>query len=99
MKTSGAAAFLASRDFLLKHRLDYETAIRDFKWPVQEQFNWALDYFDVIAAENTRPALQIVEEDGTETIRSFAELSVASNRVATFLSGLGARKGDCLLLM
>ena len=52
-----------------------------------------------IAAGNDRPALHIVEEDGTETIRSFAELSAASNRVANFLRSLGARRGDCLLLM
>jgi serine/threonine protein kinase len=31
-----------------------------------------------------RPARHIVEEDGTESIRSFAELSAASNRVANF---------------
>jgi len=99
MKTTGAAAFRTSRDFLLKHRTDYATAVREFKWPAQEHFNWALDYFDVIATDNPRPALHLVEEDGTETIRSFAELSVASNRVANFLTGLGARKGDCLLLM
>src|SRR5262245_24856045 len=98
MMTPGTAAFLASRDVLLKHRLDYQTAIRDFKWPVQEQFNWALDYFDVIA-DNNRPALHIVEEDGTQTVRSFAELSAASNRVANLLRSLGARRGDCLLLM
>ncbi len=99
MKTTSAAAFLTSRDFLLKHRTDYATAVREFKWPAQEHFNWAVDYFDAIAIENARPALHLVEEDGTETIRSFAELSVASNRVANYLSGLGARKGDCLLLM
>jgi len=99
MTTTGAAAFLESRDFLLKHRTDYDTAVRDFKWPAQRHFNWALDYFDGIATANTRPALHIVEEDGTETVRSFVELSAASNRVANFLSGLGARKGDCLLLM
>ena len=99
MRTTGAAAFLASRDFLLKHRTDYATAVREFKWPAQEHFNWALDYFDVIASDNPRPALHLVEEDGTEIIRSFAELSVASNRVANFLRGLGARNGDCLLLM
>ena len=100
MKTIGAAAaFLASRDFILKHRTDYATAVREFRWPAHEQFNWALDYFDAIAAGNQRPALHIVDEDGTETIRSFAELSAASNRVANFLRGLGARRGDCLLLM
>ena len=93
------AAFLASRDFLLKHRTDYETAVREFKWPAQDPFNWALDYFDVVAAGNDRPALHIVSDDGAETIRSFAELAAASNRVAHFLRNLGARKGDCLLLM
>jgi acetyl-CoA synthetase len=100
MNTTGAAdAFIASRDFILKHRTDYETAVREFGWPRQERFNWALDYFDAIATGNDRPALHIVEEDGTETIRSFAELSAASNRVANFLRNLGARRGDCLMLM
>ena len=97
--TDAAAAFLAGRDFILKHRSAYDTAARDFQWPALEQFNWALDYFDAVAAGNHRPALQIVEEDGTETIRSFADLSAASNRVANFLRGLGARRGDCLMLM
>ena len=97
--TTAAAAFLASRDFILKYRTDYETAVRGFTWPSHEHFNWALDYFDGLAAGNDRPALHIVEEDGTETIRSFAELSAASNRVANFLRSLGARRGDCLLLM
>jgi acetyl-CoA synthetase len=100
MTTAGAAAaFLASRDFILKHRTDYDTAVRDFEWPAQERFNWALDYFDAVATGNDRPALYIVEEDGTETIRSFAELSATSNRVANFLRQLGARRGDCLMLM
>ena len=100
MHTIGtAAAFLASRDFILKHRTEYETAVRGFTWPTHEHFNWALDYFDAIAAGNDRPALHIVDADGTETIRSFAELSAASNRVANFLRNLGTRRGDSLLLM
>lgn len=94
-----ATAFFASREFILKHRTDYETAVREFEWPAEERFNWALDYFDAVAARNDRPALHIVEEDGTETIRSFAELSATSNRVANFLRELGTRKGDCLMLM
>ena len=97
--TDPAAAFLAGRDFILKHRTAYDTAARDFEWPALAQFNWALDYFDTVATGNLRPALHIVEEDGTETIRSFEELSAASNRVANFLRGLGARRGDCLMLM
>jgi acetyl-CoA synthetase len=73
--------------------------VREFEWPALERFNWALDYFDAVAAGNDRPALHIVEEDGTETIRSFADLSAGSNRVASFLRSLGARRGDCLMLM
>jgi acetyl-CoA synthetase len=94
-----ADAFLASRDILLEHRTNYDRAVHTFKWHVQDHFNWALDYFDAVAADNHRPALHIAEADGTETIRSFAELSAASNRVANFLRDLGARRGDCLLLM
>src|SRR5262245_35078249 len=87
-KTDAAAAFLAGRDFILTHRTAYDTSVRDFKWPALEQFNWALDYFDIVATGNLRPALHIVGENGTETLRSFAELSAASNRVANFLRGL-----------
>jgi acetyl-CoA synthetase len=92
-------AFLAARDFLIANRLNYERAMSDFRWPTLTTFNWALDYFDLIAAGNDTAALHIVEEDGTEAIRSFAELSADSNRVAHFLKDLGAKRGDRLMLM
>ena len=57
-------AFLKARDFLLAHRDDYETAYREFRWPVLDRFNWALDYFDPMAAGNNRPGLWIVDEGG-----------------------------------
>ncbi len=47
--------FRRSRDYLLAHRRDYEAAYRDFRWPQPERFNWALDWFDVIAGGNSRP--------------------------------------------
>ena len=47
-----AAAFRAARDLLLRHRDDYAAAKREFSWPALEEFNWALDWFDVIAAEH-----------------------------------------------
>jgi acetyl-CoA synthetase len=65
-QTSGAAEFIAAREFLLRHREDCDTACRDFRWPQARTFNWALDYFDVMAEGNARPALWIVNEDGTE---------------------------------
>ncbi|MSO82108.1 MAG: AMP-dependent synthetase [Acidobacteria bacterium] len=93
------STFLAARDFLLRHRTDYDTAVRDFRWPALQHFNWALDYFDAIAAGNDRAALHVVDEDGSEIVRSFAQLSADSNRVANYLRSLGARRGDRLMLM
>jgi acetyl-CoA synthetase len=93
------AAFMRARDFLLRHRTDYETAVREFRWPGLDRFNWALDYFDRMAAGNSNPALHIVEEDGSERVQSFAEMSQRSNQAASFLRQRGVRRGDCLLLM
>src|SRR5271163_4149598 len=61
-----ATAFIEARDFLLAHREDYETAYRDFRWPVLDRFNWALDYFDPIARGNDRPGLWIVDGAGRD---------------------------------
>jgi acetyl-CoA synthetase len=91
--------FRETRDYLLAHRTDYEAAVRGFRWPALTHFNWALDYFDAVAAGNHAPALHIVEEDGRETLRSFAELSTGSARAANYLQSLGAQRGDRLLLM
>jgi len=97
---SGVAAdFLTCRDFVLRQRTDYDTAVRQFRWPQLEYFNWALDYFDLVATSNDQPALHLVEEGWTETVRSFTELSAASNRLANYLRGLGAQRGDRLMLM
>ncbi len=60
-----AARFLAARDFLLERRGDYEGARAGFSRPRPHRFNWALDWFDHIAAGNTADALRIVEEEGS----------------------------------
>ncbi|MBK8174531.1 MAG: AMP-binding protein [Rhodospirillales bacterium] len=91
--------FVRARDFLVAHRDDYASAYADFRWPAFETFNWALDWFDVQARGNERPALWVVEEDGGEQKLSFAELAVRSNRVANFLRAKGVRRGDRILLM
>jgi len=97
--SGNAAPFIAARDFLLRHREDYATAYRDFKWPKLERFNWALDYFDVVARDNAQPALWLVDDDGGEIKLSFASLSERSNQVANALRRLGVRRGDRILVM
>ncbi|MEU3861811.1 AMP-binding protein [Streptomyces sp. NPDC028722] len=97
--TTATDAFRGARDFLLEHREDYATAYDGFAWPRPEHFNWALDWFDVIADGNDRTALHIVEEDGTETRLSFAELADRSNRVARWLRERGVAAEDRVLVM
>lgn len=91
--------FLAARNLLRSHRTDYAAACAAFAWPVLDQFNWALDYFDAIAAGNDAPALRILEESGTDTALSYAQLSARSNQVANLLVQHGAKAGDRILLM
>ncbi|PAY06158.1 AMP-dependent synthetase [Bradyrhizobium sp. UFLA03-84] len=96
--------FQDARAFLLKHRTDYDAAVKGFRWPDAVPFNWALDWFDAELARNAdsrdRAALWIVDAaSGNETKLSFAELSHRSNQVANFLRAQGLKPGDHLLLL
>jgi acetyl-CoA synthetase len=95
----GTEEFRAARDLLLAHRDDYATAYKSFHWPELGTFNWALDWFDVVARDTDRTALWIVEDDGSERTWSYADLSRRSNQVATWLRRQGVRAGDRLILM
>lgn len=96
--------FRDARAFLLKHRADYDTAVADFRWPDEAQFNWALDWFDAGLAgdpeSRDRTALWIVDAaTSTETKLTFAALSRRANQTANFLRDLGLKRGDHLLLL
>jgi acetyl-CoA synthetase len=98
--TPSAQAFLDARDLLLRHRTDYARAYSEFAWPKLDTFNWALDYFDVMARGNDNPALWIVDDPaGGGTRLSFAQMSERSSRMANFLREQGVVRGDRLLLM
>ena len=58
--------FAEARQFLLDHREDYAKAYAGFRWPDPVPFNWALDWFDQLAATPAiadRPALWIVDKE------------------------------------
>ena len=96
---TAGAELKAARDFLLEHRTDYARAYAGFRWPRFETFNFALDWFDVIARERDGEALRIVADDRPTEVWSYSELSRASNRLANRLRGAGLKRGDRLLLM
>jgi acetyl-CoA synthetase len=96
--------FAEAREFLLRHRTDYDAAVNGFKWPDPVPFNWALDWFDAVLAtepgSRDRAALWIVEAaGGAETKVTFEAMARRSNQVANFLRAKGLKRGDHLLLL
>jgi acetyl-CoA synthetase len=96
---SGTEIFREARDLLLAHRTDYPAARREFRWPELEEFNFGLDWFDVLAAEQPGALALRVLTTGSDEQLSYAELAARSNQVANWLRGLGVQRGDRLLLM
>ncbi|OBG82206.1 AMP-dependent synthetase [Mycobacterium sp. E802] len=97
---SNTDRYRGARDQLVATIEDYDKAVEQFVWPqLGGTFNWATDWFDAIARDNDRTALWIVEEDGSEQKVTFAEMAQRSDRVATWLQGLGMTKGDRVVLM
>ena len=98
MPREATRRFRAARDSLLEAP-DFACARDGFHWPELTEFNWALDWFDVLATGNDKAALTVVEPDGSARSRTFTELSARSNQVANWLRERGARRGDRLVLM
>lgn len=98
--TTATDTFRAARDLMLELREDLGQARERFAWPVIEQFNWALDWFDAELASGPladQVALKIIGENAAT--RTFGALSESSNRVANSLRSLGLKRGDRILLM
>src|ERR1700677_3081159 len=79
--TEATDRFRAARDLLLRHREDYDAARREFAWPKLDEFNWPLDWFDVIAGEHPdRVALRIEGDDDASL--TYGEMDARSGQVA-----------------
>ncbi|WP_223623011.1 AMP-binding protein [Microbacterium sp. EST19A] len=88
------------RDFLFAHATDYDAARAGFAWPELEEFNFALEWFDVLAGERPdRPAVQIVSADLSVQEWTYGELSARSDQVAAWLTDIGIRRGDHVIVM
>jgi acetyl-CoA synthetase len=93
--TIGREAHRAACEIPVRHCDDYDAAVVAFRWPaIRDRFNWALDWFDPVAAGNARTALRIIGEDGTDRSSSFSEMAARSDRLAT-LAPLARRHCAC----
>ncbi|MBS1897394.1 MAG: AMP-binding protein [Actinobacteria bacterium] len=98
--TAATSAIRSARDLLLAHANDYTRARAVFHWPELRTFNFALEWFDVVAGETpNRPAVQIVSADLTSRTWTYGELARRSDQVANWLHGLGIRRGDHVIVM
>lgn len=94
------AAYRAARDQLFALRGEHDRAVAEFRYPdVGDRFCWAVDWFDAIARGNDRAALTVVAEDGASQTVSFDEMAHRSDRIAAWLSGLGIKRGQAVLVM
>ena len=90
----------AARDHLFAHRDDYDGAVSGFAWPELSAFNFALEWFDVVAGEHPdRAAVTIVDADLTARSWSYGELSRRSDAVAVWLAQQGLQRGDHVIVM
>jgi len=95
----GSIAFQALREAFLGAAADPSRPPPQLHWPEVRHFNWAQDYFDLIARNNPRPALRVVDDAGGDEVLSFATLAERSHRVANFLAAHGVGPRDRVLVM
>ena len=80
--------------------LDQLSAPGNFDISVPEYFNFGVDVIDARAAEGDKTAYIWVDRSGgVVEHHSFSDLSQASNRFANVLHQVGARKGDCAVVI
>ncbi|TKV57110.1 AMP-dependent synthetase [Nakamurella flava] len=98
--SNNTETYRQARDLLQELSKDYGRAVSEFTWPdFGDSFNWAIDWFDANARGNSRTALWIVEEDGSEAKYTFDDMARRSDQVAALLAANGVTRGDRVLLM
>jgi acetyl-CoA synthetase len=99
-RTEAHQRFREARDLLLELRTDPDRAAAEFRWPRSESFNWALEWFDVIAAGNAETALELLPGNRQRPVRmTFQRLSVRSDTVACWLRDHGVHRGHRVLVV
>jgi acetyl-CoA synthetase len=78
----------------------YEEFAEKFKVNVPENFNFAFDVVDEIAAKTPdKIAMVWCDDNGEEAIFTFAQMRDYSNKAANFFISSGIKKGDTVMLI
>jgi len=78
---------------------DYDKTYGEFRWHVPPSFNFSRDIIDGWAVDPDKTALISVDDSGTETVRTFRDISRASQRLASALRGEGVARGDVVIII
>lgn len=75
-------------------------AAENFKLSWDDDFNFAYDVVDVLGVEKPdKLAMLWISNEGEEKRFTFRDMMVLSNKAASFLSDMGVKKGDRVLLV
>jgi acyl-coenzyme A synthetase/AMP-(fatty) acid ligase len=74
---------------------EYET----FTWERPSYYNFARDVIDRWAEDSNKVALRWVDDEGTDTCLTFADISERSRKVCNMLSAAGVKRGDTVIIV
>ncbi|HZK22440.1 MAG TPA: AMP-binding protein [Oscillospiraceae bacterium] len=75
-------------------------ALENFKLDWEDDFNFAYDVVDVLGTEKPdKLAMLWISNEGEEKHFTFRDMMVLSNKAANFLTEMGVKKGDRVLLV
>lgn len=78
----------------------YEEFVQNFRIDVPENFNFAYDVVDEMAATDPdKVAMVWCDEDGKDACFTFADMKRYSDKAANYLQSLGIRRGDRVMLV
>jgi len=78
----------------------YEDFVKNFEIIIPENFNFAYDVVDEIAAtEPDRIAIVWCDDKGNDAIFTFSQLKLYSDKAASFFKSVGIKKGDPVMLI
>ena len=77
----------------------YEDIKKNFKIKVPENFNFAYDIVDRYAKEAPEKLAMLWIDDKEERRFNFKEMTLLTNKAANFLTSMGIKKGDAIMLI